>query len=236
MEQQNLYNLGYGPIGGGISIYAPFLNGVYSRPVKSFICPSDPSAPNGGTLTVNGGYTVATCSYGFNALIFCKPGITFTTPPTKSGSFDPQGDARIPATFQDGTSNTIVITEKLAQCSNSTWKGIGGNWWAYSALSSPPLPPPMQPPPLPYYPGFEISFFTAYPGGGTAIGLPSLFQIQPSPYLTNCDPLRASTGHTSVIQACLGDGSVRSLQQGMSPTTWWWACTPSGGEVLGSDW
>jgi hypothetical protein len=32
------------------------------------------------------------------------------------------------------------------------------------------------------------------------------------------------------------DGSARVLAATMSGTTWWAACTPSGGEVLGSDW
>jgi hypothetical protein len=34
----------------------------------------------------------------------------------------------------------------------------------------------------------------------------------------------------------LGDGSVRGLSAGISPTTWWFACTPNGGEVLANDW
>ncbi len=235
MEQGNLYLSALGGPGSAIpGMYYPGNNNVYSAPVKVFRCPSDPSAPNNGQLTI-GNYTVGACSYAFNALIFCKPGITFTTPPQPSGSFDPQGNARIPSSFPDGTSNTLVITEKFAQCTNSTWP-VGGNWWAYSALSRPALPPPMDPPPKPYYPGFEISFFAAFPGGATAIGPASIFQVQPLPYQGNCDPLRASTGHTGVIQACLGDASVRSIAQGISPITWWWAATPSGGEVLSSDW
>ena len=32
------------------------------------------------------------------------------------------------------------------------------------------------------------------------------------------------------------DGSVRRLAPGISPTTFWAAVTPAGGEVLGSDW
>jgi hypothetical protein len=38
------------------------------------------------------------------------------------------------------------------------------------------------------------------------------------------------------MQVTLADGSARTLSQGMSGTTWWAAVTPSGGEVLGSDW
>ncbi|MBV9125201.1 MAG: hypothetical protein JO112_17735, partial [Planctomycetes bacterium] len=132
-------------------------------------------------------------------------------------------------------SNTILFAEKYAQCSNSIWKR-GGNYWAYSVLSSPALPPPMSPPPMPFYPGFEISFFAAAPGGATAIGPASMFQLQPSPFLGNCDPLRASTPHTGGMVVGLGDASVRTVSPGISPNTWWYACTPSGGEVLPSDW
>ena len=39
-----------------------------------------------------------------------------------------------------------------------------------------------------------------------------------------------------VSQVVLGDASVRILSARMSPATWWAACTPAGGEVLGSDW
>jgi hypothetical protein len=34
----------------------------------------------------------------------------------------------------------------------------------------------------------------------------------------------------------LADGSVRSLNPSMSGETWWAAVTPSGGELLNSDW
>src|SRR5262249_17059981 len=115
---------------------------------------------------------------------------------------------------------------------NSTVQG--GGVWAYSALSSPALPAPMNPPPRPYYPGFEITFFL--PVSGTAAGPASKFQLQPSPFLSACDPFRASTAHPGGMQICLADGSVQGMSQGISPTTYWWACTPSGGETLPSDW
>jgi hypothetical protein len=94
----------------------------------------------------------------------------------------------------------------------------------------------MNPPPWPLYPGFEISFFAAFPGGATAIGPASKFQMQPMPYIGNCDPLRASTAHTGGILGGMADGSVRTISQGVSANTWWYVCTPSGGETLPSDW
>ena len=38
------------------------------------------------------------------------------------------------------------------------------------------------------------------------------------------------------INIALMDGSVRFAQQQISSETWWAACTPNGGEVLGTDW
>jgi prepilin-type N-terminal cleavage/methylation domain-containing protein len=236
IEQDNLYKSSSGPgLGGVPNVLFPGNNGVYSQPVKTFQCPADPSA-QGGTVTVNG-FTWGVGNYAFNSLILSKEnGINYTNPPTANGhSYNPGGAATIPGSFPDGMSNTILATEKYAVCTNSAYPE-GGSYWAYSALSSPALPPPMQPKPKPVYPGFEISFFAAAAGGATAIGPASKFQLQPSPFQGNCDPLRASSPHSGGIQALLGDGSVRSISSGISPDTWWFACTPSGGEVLGSDW
>jgi prepilin-type N-terminal cleavage/methylation domain-containing protein len=237
-EQDNLYRAGLGTT-LGFSNYYPGNNLVYAQKVKTFTCPSDPSNNGGGTVTAVGA-SWGVGNYAFNTLIFSKDnGINYTTPVTVgSGKYDPAGAATIPGTFSDGMSNTLLAAEKYAQCTNSSWPN-GGSFWAYSALSSPVLPPPMSGPPIshPYYPGFEISFFLAAGNAGqTAVGPASKFQIQPSPFNGNCDPLRASSAHTAVMNGLLGDGSVRTLSAGISPTTWWWACTPSGGEVLASDW
>jgi prepilin-type processing-associated H-X9-DG protein len=62
----------------------------------------------------------------------------------------------------------------------------------------------------------------------------SLFQVAPS--VANADSMRTQTPHPGGMQVALADGSVRSLSPGLSGTTWWAACTPAGGEVLGSDW
>jgi prepilin-type N-terminal cleavage/methylation domain-containing protein len=234
-EQDNLYRASLGN-SLGFSNYYPGNNLVYAQKVKTFTCPSDPSSNGGGLVTARSA-SWGIGNYAFNTLIFSKQnGINYTTPPTANGSgYDPAGAATIPGTFSDGMSNTLLAGEKYAQCTNSTW-ARGGSLWAFSVLSRPSLPPPMQAPPEPFYPGFEIAFFAAVAGGATAVGPNSKFQIQPNPFNGNCDPLRASSPHTAVMNGLLGDGSVRTLSAGISPTTWWWACTPSGGEVLASDW
>ena len=86
-----------------------------------------------------------------------------------------------------------------------------------------------------FQPGFAIAALAAR-GAPDAIGPGSMFQVQPTPFLGNCDPTRAATAHAGGIQVGLADGSVRTLAPGMSGTTWWAAVTPTGGEVLGSDW
>jgi prepilin-type N-terminal cleavage/methylation domain-containing protein len=241
IEQDNLYksSLGNVPQLGLLPGYYPGNNNVYQAKVKTFICPSDPSAPSGGPVSALG-TNWGVCNYAFNTMIFSKDnGITYGTPPAvASGKYDPAGAATIPGSFPDGMSNTLLACEKYGLCTNSAWP-VGGSFWAYSALTSPVLPPPMSGPPIrtPVYPGFEISFFLAAGGAGqTAVGPNSRFQFQPTPFNGNCDPLRASSPHTAVMMSLLGDGSVRSISSGISPLTWWWACTPAGGEVLGSDW
>jgi prepilin-type N-terminal cleavage/methylation domain-containing protein len=213
--------------------YFPGNNGVYSTPLAVLLCPSDPSAQS-NPLTING-FSWGVCCYGFNNLLFAKEnGINYTNPPTANGKgFDPAGATSI-MRITDGTSNTILIAERYAQCNNKAWP-VGGSVWAYSALSSPKLPAPMAPPVLPLYPGFEITFFAAQAGGATAIGPASLFQVQPTPYSGNCDPVRAATPH-NVMPTCLADASVRTVSNSISPDTWWYALTPTGGEPLGSDW
>ncbi|MSR32864.1 MAG: DUF1559 domain-containing protein [Gemmataceae bacterium] len=233
VEQENLYKSSLGNVAAlGGAVLFPGNNQVYSKPVKTFMCPSDPSIPAGSGIITEGTTTWGACSYAFNSLCFSgENAIVQSNPPVANGrSYDPQGDMKIPTNFPDGTSNTLVACEKYAQCSSGPY--VGGSYWAYSALSSPVLPAPMNPP-RPVYPGFEITFFMAVPGAN-AVGPQSKFQVTPTPFNGNCNPFQAATPHQA-MQGCMVDGSIRSISGGVSPNTWWAACTTNGGEVLG-DW
>jgi len=59
---------------------------------------------------------------------------------------------------------------------------------------------------------------------------------QPQPTQDSCDPSRAQAFSVAGCNVGLADGSVRNVTSGISKTSWWAACTPNGGEVLGSDW
>jgi hypothetical protein len=171
--------------------------------------------------------------YPFGAASYAPNGLISGTPPPTPG---PQGKTRMLA-ITDGTSNTILHAKKYARCSNTYMSPAfhaGGTAWAYStALVYPWQPPPMILPGKAFQPGFAIAAL-ADRGAPNAIGPGSIFQVQPAE--GNCDPTRASTPHAGGILVGLADGSVRTLARSMSGTTWWAAVTPSGGEVLGSDW
>ena len=236
--QDNLYRSALGsvpfpPPDGPTAVYYPGNNGVYSQRVNVFLCPSDPSVESDGLVTINGVPFGASC-YGFNALVVAENDITTT--PFKT---NPQGKTCIPADIPDGASNTILQAEKYARCTNTTLLPQfrdGGSAWAYGVGAAFPWLPPLHPlPGKAFAPGFCIPA-QANQGAPNAIGPQSKFQVQPTPFLGNCDPTRAATAHSGGIQVGLVDGSVRTLAPGLSGDTWAAAVTRAGGEVLGSDW
>jgi prepilin-type N-terminal cleavage/methylation domain-containing protein/prepilin-type processing-associated H-X9-DG protein len=186
---------------------------VYSKGIKLFCCPSDPSVGPDGVVEDNSDQTWGASSYAANAQVVCNV--------TNAGDLvDVEGRASLNYSFQDGASNTILFAEKYARCTNGAYPE-GGSLWAYSQTRAtrPPL-----------HPGFAISWNFG------SIGPPSKFQQQPSPFLGNCDPTRASTGHRGGIQVCMADGHVRLIAPSVRGDTWWALCTPSAGDQLGSDW
>ena len=232
LEQGALYENARGLVpfpapDGPTLAYYPGNKNVYSQPVKIFLCPSDPSVGPDGVVTING-FPFGASSYAPNATVI-----------SDRFALTPQGKARIDTDIPDGTSNTILHAEKYARCTNTTMAPKfqdGGTAWAYSgAAPFPWQPPPMSPPRAGFVPAFAIRTFAAN-GAPNAIGEGSIFQVQPTPFLGNCDPTRASTPHSGGIQVGLADGSVRTLAPSMSGKTWWAAVTPAGGEVRGSDW
>jgi prepilin-type N-terminal cleavage/methylation domain-containing protein len=69
-----------------------------------------------------------------------------------------------------------------------------------------------------------------------AFAYASVGKFQVLPAERQCDPNLAQSPHAGGINAALGDSSVRFVSDKVSPRTWWFACTPAGGEVLGPDW
>jgi prepilin-type N-terminal cleavage/methylation domain-containing protein len=236
LEQGDLYNAALGnvpfppPVGPTVGYY-PGNNGVHSKPVNVYLCPSDPSVEPGKVVSIDG-YTFGSLCYAGNALLAIRD------PLTSSPIDVPQGKVRFDD-IRDGMSNTIYNAEKYARCTNTFMVPAfqdGGGAWAYcTAFVFGWLPPPMVLPGKAFAPGFAIPAL-ATRGAPDVIGPRSKFQHQPTPFLGNCDPTRAATAHPGGMQVGLTDGSVRTLAPSLSPDTWWAAVTPVGGEVLGADW
>jgi len=117
------------------------------------------------------------------------------------------GYNRFPASIQDGTSNTVFFMEQRAACT-----GFWPDWGPSIADASWPQP----------------------------TGPAAIFLIRPplNPACPFADgsQYRPVSPHSGVMNVGLGDGSVRSVSQGVTANTWWAALTIDGGEILGSDW
>jgi prepilin-type N-terminal cleavage/methylation domain-containing protein len=194
---------------------------VYATVVPAYRCPAEPkpAGPSGDGMgsTTNGRQDLwAVGNYSANYLVFGDPAAGTTTDRR-------EGAARIPTTFQDGTTNVIVFTERYGTCGTSGDPNAGstyGNLWSDSNSV--------------WRPVFCVNSAGQEP---TAAGYSAclLFQAQPN-WVSGCDSTRAQSPHAAGINVCLGDGSVRFVRAGISAATWANACDPRDGAALGPDW
>jgi len=213
---------------GGI-IYQSTQPTIWGRKIDIYQCPSDPSVPPGAlfTLANNSVYSTSpfgTMSYAYNFQVFGQVNQNFI-------NLSWQGNSRLSAgTFTDGTSKTILFTEKYSQCGALPGRAT---LWADNNADS-------------WGPGFGIAYYLMSNGATWNdvayssifnVGVTSRFQQQPSPYnSTICNPALASSPHTAGINVGMADGHVRTLSYNMSGVTWWAACTPNNRDLLGADW
>jgi prepilin-type N-terminal cleavage/methylation domain-containing protein len=111
-------------------------------------------------------------------------------------------------TIPDGTSNTVAFAENYGNCN-----GTASTRDAPSGTS------------------FGASYFNGWSLFGSSY---MSVMIQPSP--ADCYPSFASNSPHPVLMVSLMDGSVRGVSGSISQQTWWMACQPADGGVLGSDW
>jgi prepilin-type N-terminal cleavage/methylation domain-containing protein len=231
--------------GVSVTTHVSNSNSVQSTVINTYICPSDPS------YIPEAGNNFAFASYAANALAFSKQTYNgsgrsdymncyVTGPdPSKVDTIDETynicvGNKHIPTDFPDGTSNTILWTEKYARCGPPTTPNpgpdgfTGSTQWAdrfavYSGAWIGFYPDPNNPNPPSLVP---LNY-----------GVNGMFQVQPNPWNTTaCISTVASTGHSAGIQAAMADGSVRTCARGMSPQTWWMGLVPDDGNPPQSDW
>jgi prepilin-type N-terminal cleavage/methylation domain-containing protein len=226
VEQQNLYNTAYIPPGG--IIYDPAANydevpgipGTYDSrsdgdsagislgetDVKTYICPADPSVQ---LVKLRWGWSGGSYAGNFQVFGASLPYVSTSSDTTNVHNW--MGSPRLPATFPDGTSYTILFAEKYGNCYSPPGNCHGGVIWARWD---------------------DLDYFQPMFAGWTT-GVNAMFQIQPSPVDGSaCAYMNASTPHP-VMMCALADGSVRPFTGGTSPAVWWAYCTPAGGEVAG---
>jgi prepilin-type N-terminal cleavage/methylation domain-containing protein len=150
--------------------------------LKIYVCPSDGSN-TGNVLPGASDYVV-------NPLVFSK-GVSI-------------------ARIQDGTSNTIFVSERIMNCNFSGTQTV--TQWAYTAYSF--MPVPVTP----------------------VVGM--VLPIKPGSTQTRCDPTAVlSSAHPQSVEVLMGDGSVKNLP-GSIPTVWnsqlspglYGLLTPGGGD------
>jgi len=211
-------------------------------PLKVFTCPADGSTTgglqlNGGSAT--GGY--ASANYCGNVMVF-----------------EPRKQGDIVQAMPNGTSNTVMVGERIQNCNVSI--GLG-----FSSSGNKTIGPVMGW----IYPdhgdGAQWAAFGWWTSGwesinsGTAPGAPAgsclrtdyydwsanyspanptanpnyLFDVNAN--ANKCNLFVLNTAHPA-MQIGLGDGSVRSVTNGISKATWLAVCIPNSGAVPGSDW
>jgi prepilin-type N-terminal cleavage/methylation domain-containing protein len=177
--------------------------------IKTFVNPADPTNPPPIGLIDTGSPRFGT-SYAPNEWVFGSSGVgstnlDYTNPPR----------SRIPTTFADGTSNTMVFAEKYAECGPKT--SCADFYWGES--------------------GGACNRLGGSGGNGSIAAFYSLLPPQAAPIAANCNPCRLQGPYSGgTIQVALGDGSVRLVSQGISAATWALAVQPADGLPLGSDW
>jgi prepilin-type N-terminal cleavage/methylation domain-containing protein len=190
--------------------------------IKTYVSPSDPSAPADGFPDHSN--PRAGTSYAPNEAVF-DSGVAIT-PSLRNGRTNPV--ARISATFVNGTSNTIVFAEKYMVCGPSA-NSHAAFYWGETCLDC----------------GSPSNYSGACNRRSSDVvnvGSPPMFyssitlppQNKPSP--NNCNPCMLQSMGPGGILVGLGDGSVRSVNTGISQLTWANAVSPNSGQVLGPDW
>jgi prepilin-type N-terminal cleavage/methylation domain-containing protein len=191
--------------------------------VPTYLCPSDSTLLTNIAITVvnngkNQDYTSS--SYAGNLKVL-----------------EPKSPKTLANCMTDGMSNTIMLVERYKRCPTGTNNPSESNpAWAMT----PPTPIDDRVYDTPVFGWVEYgqsmsdpTKYQYYPNY-SADNTTKTFQVNPA--AQSCDWRITQTPHTGGMQACLGDGSVRSVAPSISATTWIRACDPRDGEPMGSDW
>ncbi len=207
IEQDNIYKTIVPTYTAGYPAAGSSQTGVV---IKTFNAPADPTATTTNPTTSYAGNLLSMPVTSAN--VIATPGGTAATPTSPLSV----------ATMTDGTSNTLLFAEKYAVSAQPTANARVHPWWVtpVNTTTTPVTPADAS-----------IILFTPNLSGAVP---PYPFQTKPAPNQANdFVPQGMSAGG---VMVCMADGSVRNVNSSVSLATWYAACTPTGGEVLSSDW
>jgi prepilin-type N-terminal cleavage/methylation domain-containing protein len=210
LEQDNLYNACGVPAPGAGAHDSSKASG---QPLKVFQANLDP------TQDPTFDYT----SYLVNGYAFFQGGLAGPGDVTKVGTANVSSarGPRLPATFTDGTSNTIGFAEAYAVPNKVPYQ-----WWNYTCRKR---VSPVDGVTYNVGPTYFADFGANYTPSITPPFDPGL---QPTAAHTD----RPNAYRSSGLNVGLMDGSVRFVNNGVSAQTWVLANYPQDGQVLGTDW
>lgn len=225
IEQDNLFRTANG------NVYFPIITGsgqnrmACTYPIKTYFCPSDSSwgeegiwmpgwraneDPAGKWMPGN---------YAANFQVFGNPDLG------NNATVNMRTQLRID-TIQDGSSNTVFFAEKLRTCYTYYAPLWGHGSWNVTYM-----------PIFAYGSRNGLTGYTSYSDFVGMVGLNAKFQRVPlQAWNTQCNPALTQQIHMGVMLVGMGDGSVRSVSQSVSPQSWWAALTANAGDILGNDW
>ncbi len=194
---------------------------ISSTPLKLFQCPS---APEVGLTTDPGVYTTPVIARGNyaanNGLGPLREYCDAEPPMTRmAGVFFFNSRMRF-GSIADGTSQTVFVTEILAIPGTDirgTMHYSEGSLYHHNRTPNTTVPDEVRQRMCTSIP--DAPCIEAYPDWGSRRLIMS-----------------ARSRHSGGVNAVMGDGSVKFVQNGISLQTWQAVSSPAGGEIVGSDW
>ena len=212
--------------------------------VKTLVSPLDPSPAELASTQQywhNGpnDYTGPTkcVNYAINYQVFAGRGTEFPSGgPLQVGGWPPTWEnRRSVGNLQDGSSNTVLFAEKMRVIKN----GLTGNKEVGSTMIFCPECP-IGSPASSAATGWDNGSYPLFNHKNLSIN-PTTKRLEFPKFQTGVTPLNADPKLAHALTAAgitvgMGDGSVRTVSQGVSLDTWRLVCDPEDGLVVPSDW